>query len=122
MWQQELQPHKCTQTLVICQCGAQISCQAPCAAFVQQYDTKAATEPQAAAESSSAVQATSNVDSKTDALIQETVRTVFAKCTVLTIAHRLHTILGSDRVLVLDAGRVAEYGPPQQLLQVRARY
>ena len=64
-------------------------------------------------------QATSNVDRKTDALIQGTVRSAFAGCTVLTIAHRLDTILHSDRVLVLAAGQVAEYGPPGKLLQVR---
>lgn len=64
------------------------------------------------------MQATSNVDTQTDALIQDTVRHAFEGCTVLTIAHRLHTILCCDRILVLDAGEVSEFGPPQELLQV----
>ena len=59
------------------------------------------------------------MDTASDALIQQTVRNTFGHCTVLTIAHRLHTILACDRILVLDAGSVAEFGPPQQLLQVR---
>ncbi|CAB0000734.1 unnamed protein product, partial [Nesidiocoris tenuis] len=42
---------------------------------------------------------------RTDSLIQETIRRKFADCTVLTIAHRLNTIIDSDRVLVMDAGR-----------------
>ena len=54
----------------------------------------------------------------TDSLIQSTIRSAFAECTVLTIAHRLHTITDSDRVLVLDAGRVLEYDTPAALLKV----
>ena len=63
-------------------------------------------------------EATSNVDTASDALIQETVREAFADCTVLTIAHRLHSILDSDRVLVLEDGRVKEFDTPGNLLQV----
>lgn len=63
-------------------------------------------------------EATSNVDTASDALIQETVRAAFADCTVLTIAHRLHSIVDSDRVLVLEGGKVKEFDTPERLLQV----
>lgn len=62
-------------------------------------------------------EATANVDPETDDFIQTTIRQMFKDCTVLTIAHRLHTIMDSDRVLVLDASRVREYDEPHILLQ-----
>ncbi|KAK9797814.1 hypothetical protein WJX73_000524 [Symbiochloris irregularis] len=62
-------------------------------------------------------EATSNVDHATDALIQRTVRDGFADCTVLTVAHRLHTIIDYDRILLLDQGVAAEFDSPANLLK-----
>ncbi|ERL93563.1 hypothetical protein D910_10852 [Dendroctonus ponderosae] len=62
-------------------------------------------------------EATANVDPKTDALIQSTIRRKFADCTVLTIAHRLITIMDSDKVLVMDGGEAIEFDYPHILLQ-----
>ncbi|ELT99037.1 hypothetical protein CAPTEDRAFT_212470 [Capitella teleta] len=61
-------------------------------------------------------EATANVDPRTDALIQETIRVKFRQCTVLTVAHRLHTIVDSDRVLVLSHGEILEFDEPAVLL------
>lgn len=62
-------------------------------------------------------EATANVDPETDQLIQRSIREQFSECTVLTIAHRLHTIMDSDRVLVVDAGKAVEFEHPWELLQ-----
>lgn len=61
-------------------------------------------------------EATSASDYATDALVQATLRKEFAGATVLTIAHRLATIMDSDLVLVMGEGAVVEFGPPAQLL------
>ena len=60
-----------------------------------------------------------NNDLRTDALIQAAIRTHFSDCTVLTIAHRLETVIYSDRIIVLDKGRVIDYGPRTSVLKMR---
>lgn len=62
-------------------------------------------------------EATANVDNKTDELIQSTIRKKFAECTVLTIAHRLYTVMDSDKVLVVEDGTAMEFDSPYALLQ-----
>lgn len=62
-------------------------------------------------------EATSSVDYQTDAKIQQVIVREFGHCTILCIAHRLKTIIGYDKILVLDAGNVAEFGPPEELFR-----
>jgi ABC-type multidrug transport system fused ATPase/permease subunit len=62
-------------------------------------------------------EATANVDTATDRLIQATIQQTFAHKTVLIIAHRINTILHCNKIAVMDAGQVAEFGPPAALLQ-----
>ncbi|KAJ1957928.1 ATP-binding cassette glutathione S-conjugate transporter ycf1 [Linderina pennispora] len=62
-------------------------------------------------------EATANVDTKTDQIMQRVIHKEFQDCTVLTIAHRLRTIMDSDRILVMDQGRVAEFDTPASLLE-----
>lgn len=62
-------------------------------------------------------EATANVDPHTDSLIQTTIRKKFASCTVLTIAHRLNTIIDSNKVLVMNFGEAVEFGHPHELLR-----
>ncbi|RUS92073.1 hypothetical protein EGW08_000097 [Elysia chlorotica] len=61
-------------------------------------------------------EATASVDMETDSFIQSTIRHEFRESTVLTIAHRINTVLDSQRVLVLKDGAVAEFAPPNELL------
>ncbi|QNQ01193.1 YALIA101S02e12046g1_1 [Yarrowia lipolytica] len=62
-------------------------------------------------------EATAAVDVETDKILQQTIRTEFKEKTILTIAHRLNTILDSDRIIVLSAGQVEEFDTPQNLLK-----
>ncbi|KAI0500665.1 hypothetical protein KFK09_018881 [Dendrobium nobile] len=62
-------------------------------------------------------EATASVDSATDGILQETIRQEFNECTVVTIAHRIHTVIDSDLILVLSDGRVLEYDTPAKLLE-----
>lgn len=67
-------------------------------------------------------EATAAVDLETDDLIQTTIRKEFSHCTVLTIAHRLHSIMDSSRVMVLDAGKIVEFDSPMNLLKKQGHF
>jgi ATP-binding cassette subfamily C (CFTR/MRP) protein 1 len=63
-------------------------------------------------------EATAAVDVETDAMLQTTLRSsMFKNRTIITIAHRINTILDSDRIIVLDKGRVAEFESPAELVR-----
>lgn len=65
-------------------------------------------------------EATAAVDVETDRMLQTTLRSeLFAHRTIITVAHRLNTILDSDRIVVLDKGEVVEFDTPQNLLKKR---
>lgn len=59
---------------------------------------------------------------RTDNFIQTTIRTKFASCTIITIAHRLHSVMDCDKILVLDNGYLMEYDHPHLLLQKPGGY
>jgi len=63
------------------------------------------------------------VDVETDALLQTTLRSnMFKDRTIITIAHRINTILDSDRIVVLDHGRVAEFDTPSELVKKKGLF
>ncbi|KAJ8749652.1 hypothetical protein K2173_026301 [Erythroxylum novogranatense] len=67
-------------------------------------------------------EATASVDSQTDAVIQKIIREDFAACTIISIAHRIPTVMDCDRVLVIDAGRAKEFDRPSNLLERRTLF
>jgi len=67
-------------------------------------------------------EATASVDFETDSLIQLTIRKEFKNCTVLTIAHRIKTIMDSDRVMVLDKGKIIEFDSPEALMNQKGTF
>ncbi|XP_042394595.1 putative ABC transporter C family member 15 isoform X2 [Zingiber officinale] len=62
-------------------------------------------------------EATASIDSATDGIIQDTICTEFSNCTILTIAHRIHTVIDSHLILVLGEGKILEYDSPSKLLE-----
>lgn len=62
-------------------------------------------------------EATSSVDPITDSLIQKTLKQHFTECTVVTIAHRITSVLDSEKVILLDNGEIAEHDSPATLLE-----
>ncbi|XP_017263964.1 multidrug resistance-associated protein 5 [Kryptolebias marmoratus] len=61
-------------------------------------------------------EATAAIDTETDRLIQETIRCAFSSCSTLIIAHRLNTVMGCNRIMVLDNGQILEFDSPAALL------
>ncbi|KAJ1662914.1 hypothetical protein EV178_005461 [Coemansia sp. RSA 1646] len=67
-------------------------------------------------------EATANVDPESDQNMHRLIHSEFKNCTVLTIAHRLETIMNSDRIIVMDNGEVAEIGRPEELLEKKGYF
>ncbi|MCJ1247806.1 hypothetical protein MMC30_005021 [Trapelia coarctata] len=61
-------------------------------------------------------EATSSVDLETDNFLQTVIRAEFGHCTIITVAHRLDTIMDVDKIVIMDSGRLIEFGSPQELL------
>ncbi|XP_020574939.1 ABC transporter C family member 8-like [Phalaenopsis equestris] len=64
-------------------------------------------------------EATASIDSATDAILQKVIRKEFSNCTVITIAHRVPTVIDSDMVMVLSYGKIVEYDRPSNLMEMK---
>ncbi|GKD51566.1 ABC transporter C family member 8-like protein, partial [Tanacetum coccineum] len=62
-------------------------------------------------------EATASIDSATDNILQRIIREEFSSCTVITVAHRVHTVIDSDKVMVLSFGEMVEYDEPFKLME-----
>ncbi|CAI6088008.1 unnamed protein product [Clonostachys chloroleuca] len=67
-------------------------------------------------------EATANLDQETEAKMMEVIKENFSQCTVIMVAHHLHTIRGFDKIMVLDRGNLVEYGRPDDLLSRPSRF
>ena len=67
-------------------------------------------------------EATSNIDMHSDEMIQQAMKEKFSDNTVLTVAHRLNTVLESDRILVMENGKAAEFDTPENLLKKESKF
>ncbi|XP_058743551.1 ABC transporter C family member 8-like [Vicia villosa] len=67
-------------------------------------------------------EATASIDSATDAILQRVIRQEFAECTVITVAHRVPTVIDSDMVMVLSYGKVVEYDEPSKLMDTNSSF
>ena len=64
-------------------------------------------------------EATSNLDSKSEALVQKVIKRNFKRTTVITIVHRLNEIADYDKIIVIDKGKIVEQGSPDELIEGR---
>lgn len=65
-------------------------------------------------------EATANMDADTDKMLHKVIHEIFAEFTILTIAHRLHSILNCDKVIVLDKGNIIEFDDPKVLMTIKS--
>ncbi|XP_035539240.1 ABC transporter C family member 8-like isoform X1 [Juglans regia] len=67
-------------------------------------------------------EATASIDSATDAILQRIIRQEFSECTVITVAHRVPTVIDSDMVMVLSHGKLVEYDEPSKLMETNSSF